>query len=27
MGWGFYVGGPKEWALKPIPVFKVKLAD
>jgi alpha-tubulin suppressor-like RCC1 family protein len=25
MAWGIYVGGPKEWALAPIPFFKVKL--
>ncbi len=25
MAWGIYVGGPKEWALTPIPFFKVKL--
>jgi hypothetical protein len=27
MAWGIYVGGDKEWALKPIPFGKVKLAD
>jgi alpha-tubulin suppressor-like RCC1 family protein len=27
MAWGYYVGGPKEWALTPFPIFKVKLAD
>jgi alpha-tubulin suppressor-like RCC1 family protein len=27
MAWGIYVGGPKEWALTPIPFFKVKLTD
>ncbi len=27
MGWGFYVGGPREWALTPVPIFKVKLAN
>ena len=25
MAWGIYVGGPKEWALTPIPFFNVKL--
>ena len=25
MAWGIFVGGPKEWALTPIPFFKVKL--
>ena len=25
MAWGIFVGGPKEWALTPIPLFKVKL--
>jgi len=27
MGWGFFTGGVKEWALTPVPRFKVKLAD
>jgi alpha-tubulin suppressor-like RCC1 family protein len=25
MAWGIFVGGPHEWALKPIPFYKVKL--
>jgi hypothetical protein len=25
--WGFYVGGPKELALTPVPIFKVELAN
>ena len=24
MAWGIFVGGPKEWALTPVPFFKVK---
>ena len=24
MAWGVFVGGPKEWALTPVPFFKVK---
>jgi hypothetical protein len=27
MGWGFYVGGPKEWALTPVPLFTAKVAE
>ncbi len=27
MAWGIYVGGSKEWALTPVPFFKVKLND
>lgn len=27
MAWGIYIDGPVEWALKPIPFFKVKLSD
>ena len=27
MGWGIYVGGDHEWALKPIPLFSVKLGN
>jgi alpha-tubulin suppressor-like RCC1 family protein len=27
MGWGFFTGGPKEWALTPVALFKAKLSE